>query len=91
MFEKQWALSLLEQVLSRFHTEMIADGKSALFEAVKDTLTGVRSTTYAAIGAELNMCAGPATLYHAIGWVRGRIDPPPQRGRIKSMDQHTGV
>lgn len=58
MFEKQWALALLEQVLSRLHGELAADGKSALFEALKDTLTGVRSTTYAAIGAELGMSEG---------------------------------
>ena len=58
MFEKQWALSLLEQVLSRLHAELVAEGKSALFEALKDTLTGVRSTTYAAVGAELGMAEG---------------------------------
>jgi RNA polymerase sigma factor (sigma-70 family) len=58
MFEKQWALSLLEQVLSRLHAELVADGKSALFEALKDTLTGGRSTGYAAIGAELDMTEG---------------------------------
>jgi RNA polymerase sigma factor (sigma-70 family) len=58
MFEKQWALSLLEQVLSRLHAEMAAGGKSALFEALKDTLTGVRSTSYATIGAELDMTEG---------------------------------
>ena len=58
MFEKQWALSLLEQVLSRLDAEMAADGKVALFEALKDALTGVRSTTYAAIGAELGMTEG---------------------------------
>lgn len=58
MFEKQWALSLLEHVLSRLHAELVADGKSALFDALKDTLTGVRSTTYAAIGVELNMSEG---------------------------------
>jgi RNA polymerase sigma-70 factor (ECF subfamily) len=58
MFEKQWALSLLEHVLSRLHAEMAAEGKSALFEALKDTLTGVRSITYAAIGAKLGMTEG---------------------------------
>ncbi len=58
MFEKQWALSLLEQVLSRLHAELVAEGKAALFEALKDTLTGVRSTTYAAIGVELGMTEG---------------------------------
>ena len=58
MFEKQWALSLLEHVLSRLHAEMAAEGKSALFEALKDTLTGVRSIAYAAIGTQLGMTEG---------------------------------
>ena len=58
MFERQWALSLLEQVLSRLHGELVAEGKSALFEALKDTLTGGQSTSYAAIGAELGMSEG---------------------------------
>jgi RNA polymerase sigma factor (sigma-70 family) len=58
MFEKQWALSLLEQVLSRLDAELVAEGKSALFEALKDTLTGARPATYAAIGAELGMSEG---------------------------------
>ncbi len=58
MFEKQWALSLLDRVLSRLDAEMAADGKSALFAALKGTLTGGRSITYAAIGAELGMTEG---------------------------------
>jgi RNA polymerase sigma-70 factor (ECF subfamily) len=58
MFEKQWALSLLEHVLSRLQGGMVAEGKSALFEALKDTLTGGRSSTYAAIGVELGMSEG---------------------------------
>ncbi len=58
MFEKQWALALLAQVLSRLQDELVAEGKAALFEALKDTLTGVRWRTYAAIGAELGMSEG---------------------------------
>jgi RNA polymerase sigma factor (sigma-70 family) len=58
MFEKQWALSLLERVLSQLRAELAAQGKSALFDALKDTLTGVRSTTYAAIGKRLGMSEG---------------------------------
>ena len=58
MFEKQWALALLEHVLSRLDVEMTSDGKKALFEALKDTLTGARSIGYAAIGAELGMSEG---------------------------------
>jgi RNA polymerase sigma factor (sigma-70 family) len=58
MFEKQWALSILEHVLSCLHAEMVADGKAALFETVKDTLIGVRPTAYATIGVELGMTEG---------------------------------
>jgi RNA polymerase sigma-70 factor (ECF subfamily) len=58
MFEKQWALSLLEHVLSRLRAEMLADGKAALCEALKDSLTGARSLSYATIAAELGMTEG---------------------------------
>ena len=70
MFEKQWALSLLEHVLSRLDAEMAAAGKSALFAALKDTLTGVRPITYAAIGAELGMSEGAVKV--AAHRMRGR-------------------
>ena len=58
MFEKQWALSLLERVLSRLDAEMAANGKLELFEALKDTLTGARPIGYASIGAALGMSEG---------------------------------
>ena len=58
MFEKQWALSVLEKVLSRLHSELAGEGKVALFEALKETLTGGRSIRYAAIGVELGMTEG---------------------------------
>jgi RNA polymerase sigma-70 factor (ECF subfamily) len=58
MFEKQWALSVLERVLSRLHAELVAAGKAGLFEALKDALTGIRSETYSAIGAQLGMSEG---------------------------------
>jgi RNA polymerase sigma-70 factor (ECF subfamily) len=55
MFEKQWALSVLEKVLSRLRAELAGEGKAALFEALKETLTGGRSSRYAALGAKLGM------------------------------------
>ena len=58
MFDKQWALAVLEQVLSRLQAEMAADGKAALFEALKDMLTGSRPGRYAAIAAELGTSEG---------------------------------
>ncbi len=58
MFEKQWALSVLERVLSRLHDELVAEGKAALFEALKDTLTGAGAGGYAALGGRLGMSEG---------------------------------
>jgi hypothetical protein len=58
MYEKQWALALLDRVLGRLDAEMTAEGKSALFEAIKDTLAGDFSATYAAIGNRLGMSEG---------------------------------
>jgi RNA polymerase sigma factor (sigma-70 family) len=58
MFEKQWALSLLDHVLSRLDAEMVADGKAELFEALKATLTGAASITYAEIGTAMGMSEG---------------------------------
>ena len=58
MFEKQWALSLLGQVISRLQADLAAEGKAALFEALKDTLGGSRSTSYANIGAKLGITEG---------------------------------
>ena len=59
MFEKQWALSLLEHVLSRLMRKWPPRAKSALFEALKDTLTGAAARSrYAAIGVELGMSEG---------------------------------
>jgi RNA polymerase sigma factor (sigma-70 family) len=58
LFEKQWALSLLEQVLSRLRAEMAADGKAAMFEALQSVLIGDRKSGYGAIAAELGMTEG---------------------------------
>jgi RNA polymerase sigma-70 factor (ECF subfamily) len=58
MFEKQWVLSLLDQVLTRLQDELVIAGKASLFRSLKSTLTGVKSISYAAIGAELGMTEG---------------------------------
>ena len=59
MFEKQWALTVLDHVLVRLKTEMTADGKEALFEALKTTLVGGGETdSYAAIAAQLGSTEG---------------------------------
>ena len=57
-FEQQWALALLDQVLTRLEAEMTAAGKAALFEAMKGHLAGSREETYAVTAARLGMTEG---------------------------------
>lgn len=58
MFEKQWALALLDRVLARLAGELAAAGKTPLFEGLKETLTGVSSAHYAELAARLNLSPG---------------------------------
>jgi RNA polymerase sigma factor (sigma-70 family) len=58
VFERQWALTLLEQVLAQLQAEMTANGKAALFDAMKAHLTGAQTTGYAATAARLGMTEG---------------------------------
>ncbi len=58
LFEQQWALTLLDQVLARLQAEMTAGGKAALFESLKGHLAGSREESYAATAARLGMNEG---------------------------------
>jgi RNA polymerase sigma factor (sigma-70 family) len=58
IYEKQWALSVLERVLSRLNDESIAAGKQALFEALQKTLIDSQADRYADIAQELGMTEG---------------------------------
>ena len=61
LFEKQWALILLESVLSRLREDYARDGKGALFHALEPYLIGSRETQpYAALEAELGVTEGAA-------------------------------
>jgi len=56
LFEKQWALTLLAEVLNRLEREYQAEGKADLFAALKQTLMGAReSQPYAELARELGM------------------------------------
>jgi len=57
LFDRQWALTLLERVLSRLRQEFADEGKNAQFEVLKETLTG-ESRPYAEIAASLQMNEG---------------------------------
>ena len=56
-FERQWAVTLLDQVLSALRDEYRADGKGDLFEELKASLTG-QTETYAVIAARLKRSEG---------------------------------
>jgi RNA polymerase sigma factor (sigma-70 family) len=59
LFERQWALTVLDQVLSRLRTEFSSEGKQAVFDKLKTFLTGGReSGGYAQVAADLEMTEG---------------------------------
>ena len=59
IFDRQWAVTLLEQVLQRLRREFVAEGKEELFDQLKPTLTEAsRAVSYAEIGARLGMSEG---------------------------------
>ena len=59
IFERRWALALLEQVLRRLREEYSRDGKEKQFEQLKPTLTEAsRSVPYVEIAARLGTSEG---------------------------------
>ena len=59
VFEKQWALTLLNEVLNRLEGEYRREGKSELFTALKQTLMGTReSQPYEELAVKLDMNEG---------------------------------
>ncbi|HLX71004.1 MAG TPA: RNA polymerase sigma factor [Verrucomicrobiae bacterium] len=59
IFERRWALALLDQVLRRLREEYTRDGKQKQFEQLKQTLTEAsRSVPYAEIATRLGTSEG---------------------------------
>jgi RNA polymerase sigma-70 factor (ECF subfamily) len=59
MFNRRWALLLLERVMNQLRDECAAAGKADLFERLKDYLAGEKGgKSYQALAAELNMSEG---------------------------------
>jgi len=59
LFERRWALALLDQVLRRLREDYARDGKEQQFEQLKSTLTEAsRSVPYAEIAARLDTSEG---------------------------------
>lgn len=58
-FDKRWALELLETVLQRLEQEYEREGKTAIFAALKQSLTGTReSQPYAELAGCLGLSEG---------------------------------
>ena len=82
-FEKQWAITLLDEVLERLRAEYEHDGKAGLFAALKPCLVGSRETQpYAALAAELGMSEGAVKV--AVCRLRERY-----RKRLQAEVAHT--
>jgi DNA-directed RNA polymerase specialized sigma24 family protein len=61
LFERQWALALLENVLNALAAEMTEAGKAQLFEALRPALLGgAERTPYSAIAAALDLTENAA-------------------------------
>jgi RNA polymerase sigma factor (sigma-70 family) len=59
IFERRWALTLLDQVMARLQAEFAAEGQAAVFEQLKFALTGDRSAApYAELAARLHQSEG---------------------------------
>lgn len=58
LFERRWALALLDQVLARLRQEYAAAGKGRLFERLKGHLTGEAGLPHARAAAELGLREG---------------------------------
>jgi DNA-directed RNA polymerase specialized sigma24 family protein len=55
LYEQQWALTLLDQVVTRLRNEQVAAGKGEQFEQLKIFLTGEkRAVAYADLALKLN-------------------------------------
>lgn len=59
LYERRWALLLLERVLASLRAEWAVAGKAAEFEALKDSLLGeTKEGGYAALAARLDLTPG---------------------------------
>jgi RNA polymerase sigma factor (sigma-70 family) len=58
VYERRWAMTLLDRALSRLGQEYVAGGKSALFDRLSAFLGGDKGAAYRDIAADLGMTEG---------------------------------
>jgi len=83
VYERQWALLLLESVLERLRVDYAREGKDALFERLQPCLIGSREAQpYAALATQLGMTVGAVSM--RVGRLRERY-----RECLKEEIRHT--
>lgn len=71
LFERDWAVTVLERVLQRLEAESAKAGKDVLFAELRPSLQGDRfAPSYASIAAKLGMSDGAVRV--AAHWLRSR-------------------
>jgi RNA polymerase sigma factor (sigma-70 family) len=55
IYERQWTLTLLAEVMNQLRSECATEGKERQFELLQNTLTGDRQAAYESIARELGM------------------------------------
>src|SRR5215467_1966551 len=58
IFERRWALSVLDQVVEKLRTEFVRHGRPEHFDQLKVFLLGRSDAPYAALALEMNISAG---------------------------------
>ena len=59
LYERRWALTLLDEVLAKLRNEYDSTGKGTLFEALKGTITGEKvEGGYAVLAGQLGLSEG---------------------------------
>jgi RNA polymerase sigma factor (sigma-70 family) len=71
LYERNWALAVLERTTARLAEEFAAAGKARVFELLKPYLAGDRNTPYAQSAAELGISEVTARV--AVHRMRGRF------------------
>jgi RNA polymerase sigma-70 factor (ECF subfamily) len=58
LFDRRWALEVIERALGRLGAEYAASAKGALFAALRPLLTGCATSSYAELGAPFDLNEG---------------------------------
>lgn len=61
-FDRDWALATLDRSLARLREEFQLSGRAALFDSLKQFLSGEKTASYAEVAAELRITEGAAKM-----------------------------